>query len=134
MSVHLRLASQGEVVITRHGRPAGGLIGFEDEAAWVDHRIEKSPIACWPARAWAIRRGSGSLFSVRIATGKVVHGKLELDGDSLEEGATVTVLVPERDETFELTPDEESALEESLNQAAAGLFVDAEALLRELRQ
>jgi len=66
---------------------------------------------------------------MRIAT-----GKLELDGDSLEEGATVAVLVPERDETFELTPDEEAALEESLNQAAAGQFVDAEALLRELRQ
>ena len=71
---------------------------------------------------------------MRIATGKVVHGKLELDGDSLEEGATVTVLVPERDEIFELTPDEEAALEESLNQAAAGQFVDAEALLWELRQ
>jgi hypothetical protein len=71
---------------------------------------------------------------MRIATGKVVHGKLELDGDSLEEGSTVTVLVPEPDETFELTPDEEAALEESLKQAAQGQFVDAEALLRELRQ
>jgi hypothetical protein len=71
---------------------------------------------------------------VRIATGKVVHGKLELEGDSLEEGATVTVLVPEPDETFELTAEEEAALEESLQQAAHGQFVDAEALLRELRQ
>lgn len=74
------------------------------------------------------------LPDMRIATGKVVHGKLELDGDALEEGATVTVLVPEPDETFELTPEEESALEESLKQAAQGQFVDAEALLRELRQ
>ena len=49
---------------------------------------------------------------MRIATGKVVQGKLELDGDSLGEGVTVTVLVPESDETFELTPDEEAALEE----------------------
>ena len=56
------------------------------------------------------------------------------DGDSLEEGVTVTILVPEPDETFELTPDEEAALEESLKQAAQGQFVDAEALLRELRQ
>ncbi len=78
--------------------------------------------------------GWGKLSVMRIATGKVVHGKLELDGDALEEGATVTVLVPEPDETFELTPDEEAALEESLNQAARGQFVDAEALLRELRQ
>jgi hypothetical protein len=71
---------------------------------------------------------------MRIATGKVVAGKLELEGDPLEEGATVTVLVPEADETFELTPNEESALEESLKEAAQGKFLDAEALLRELRQ
>jgi hypothetical protein len=75
-----------------------------------------------------------NLKGMRIATGKVVHGKLELDGDSLEEGATFTILVPEPDETFELTPEEETALEESLNEAARGQFVDAEALLRELRQ
>jgi hypothetical protein len=71
---------------------------------------------------------------MRIATGKVVQGKLELEGDALEEGAIVTVLVPEPDETFEFTPEEELALEESLKQAAQGQFVDAEALLRELRQ
>jgi hypothetical protein len=46
---------------------------------------------------------------MRIATGKVVQGKLELDGDSLEEGATVTVLVPEADESFDLTLEEEAA-------------------------
>jgi hypothetical protein len=71
---------------------------------------------------------------MRIATGKVIHGKLELDADTLEEGSIVTVLVPEPDETFELTTDEEVALEESLGQAAQGQFVDAEALLREIRQ
>ena len=80
------------------------------------------------------KAGCGTLSDMRIATGKVVQGKLELDGDSLEEGATVTVLVTEPDETFELTPDEDAALEESLRQAAQGQFVDAEALLRELRQ
>ena len=42
-SRYLRLASQREVVITRHGRPAGVLIGFEDEDAWVDYRIENHP-------------------------------------------------------------------------------------------
>jgi PHD/YefM family antitoxin component YafN of YafNO toxin-antitoxin module len=31
------------VVITRHGRPAGVLIGFEDEDAWIDYRIENHP-------------------------------------------------------------------------------------------
>ena len=71
---------------------------------------------------------------MRIATGKVVQGKVEVDGSSLEEGSTVTVLVAEEDETFELTPDEEAALVESLRQAAQGQFVDADALLRDLRQ
>ena len=30
-------------MITRHGRPAGVLIGFENEEAWVDYRIENHP-------------------------------------------------------------------------------------------
>jgi prevent-host-death family protein len=42
-SRYLRLASREEVVITRHGRPAGVLIGFEDEEAWIDYRIENHP-------------------------------------------------------------------------------------------
>jgi hypothetical protein len=40
---------------------------------------------------------------------------------------------PESDGTFELTPEEETALAESLDQATRGHFVDAQALLRELR-
>lgn len=42
-SRYLRLASDGEVVITRHGRPAGVLIGFANEEAWIDYRIENHP-------------------------------------------------------------------------------------------
>jgi len=37
------LASREEIVITRHGRPAGLLIGFEDEEAWLEYRIENHP-------------------------------------------------------------------------------------------
>ncbi len=40
LSRYLRLASRQEIVITRHGRPAGVLIGFEDEEAWLDYRLE----------------------------------------------------------------------------------------------
>ncbi len=42
-SRYLRLAADGEILITRHGRPAGVLIGFEDEEAWLDYRIENHP-------------------------------------------------------------------------------------------
>jgi prevent-host-death family protein len=42
-SHYLKLANREEIVITRHGRPAGVLIGFEDEEAWFDYRIENHP-------------------------------------------------------------------------------------------
>ena len=43
LSRYLRLASEDEILITRHGRPAGVLIGFADEDAWVDYQIENHP-------------------------------------------------------------------------------------------
>ena len=43
LSRYLKLAASGEIVITRHGRPAGVLIGFESEEAWVDYQIENHP-------------------------------------------------------------------------------------------
>jgi prevent-host-death family protein len=39
----LRLAESEEILITRHGKPAGVLIGFEDEEAWFDYRLEHHP-------------------------------------------------------------------------------------------
>ena len=39
----LRLATRGDVVITRRGRPAGVLIGFADDGAWSDYRLESDP-------------------------------------------------------------------------------------------
>ena len=44
LSKYLRLAAGEEIVITRHGRPAGVLIGFESEDDWFDYRIENHPI------------------------------------------------------------------------------------------
>ena len=43
LSKFLRIAEKEEVVITRHGKPAGVLIGFEDEEDWFDYRIENDP-------------------------------------------------------------------------------------------
>ncbi len=42
-SRYLRLAASEEIVITRHGRPAGVLIGFESEEDWFDYRLENHP-------------------------------------------------------------------------------------------
>jgi prevent-host-death family protein len=43
LSRYLRLAESEEVVITRHGRPAGVLIGFGSEEQWFDYRLEHHP-------------------------------------------------------------------------------------------
>ena len=42
-SRYLKLAAREEILITRHGRPAGILIGFEDEEAWIEYRLENHP-------------------------------------------------------------------------------------------
>ena len=40
LSRYLREAETLEIVITRHGKPAGILIGFESEEDWFDYRLE----------------------------------------------------------------------------------------------
>jgi len=69
---------------------------------------------------------------VRIASGKVVSGKVVVDGEPLAEGATVTVLAPDDDVTFDLTPEEESLLLASIREAEQGRVVEASAVLRAL--
>ena len=39
----LRLAEKEDVVITRHGKPAGVLIGFSSEDDWFEYRLENDP-------------------------------------------------------------------------------------------
>ena len=39
----LRVAEKQAVVITRHGKPAGVLIGFESEDDWFDYRLQNDP-------------------------------------------------------------------------------------------
>jgi PHD/YefM family antitoxin component YafN of YafNO toxin-antitoxin module len=61
LSRFLRLAEKEEVVITRHGKAAGILIGFGSEEDWFDYRLQHDPrflrrIAA--ARA-SLRAGSG---------------------------------------------------------------------------
>ncbi len=43
LSKYLRLAEKEEIVITRHGKPAGLLIGFASEEDWFDYRLERDP-------------------------------------------------------------------------------------------
>jgi prevent-host-death family protein len=60
-SRYLKLAADQEIIITRHGRPAGVLIGFGSEDDWFEYRLENHPEflrRIEEARA-AIRRGEG---------------------------------------------------------------------------
>ena len=43
LSKYLRLAETEEVVITRHGKPAGVLIGFKSEDEWFEYRLQNDP-------------------------------------------------------------------------------------------
>ena len=43
LSRYLRLAAGEEIVITRHGKAAGILIGFASEDDWFDYRLENDP-------------------------------------------------------------------------------------------
>lgn len=43
LSRYLREAETQEIVITRHGKPAGVLIGFESEEDWFEYRLEHDP-------------------------------------------------------------------------------------------
>jgi prevent-host-death family protein len=43
LSRFLREAEKQAIVITRHGKPAGVLIGFESEEDWFEYRLETDP-------------------------------------------------------------------------------------------
>jgi len=64
LSRYLHAAEREQIVVTRHGRPAGLLIGFKSEDDWFDYRLEHDPrflrrIAS--ARA-SLRKGRGIKF------------------------------------------------------------------------
>jgi prevent-host-death family protein len=61
LSKYLRLAASEEIVITRHGRPAGVIIGFESDDDWFDYRLEHDAkfLSRIAASRAAIARGEG---------------------------------------------------------------------------
>lgn len=43
LSRYLHDAEDEEILITRHGRPAGVLIGFASDDDWLEYRLEHDP-------------------------------------------------------------------------------------------
>jgi hypothetical protein len=71
---------------------------------------------------------------MKVATGVVVEGKVIVEGEALVEGSTVTVVLRDDEEAFDLTPEEEEELLESIAQIERGEFVTGEQLLERLRR
>jgi len=83
-------------------------------------------------RAHAMR---GSIMGLmQLATGTVVGGKVVMDGDPLPEGTVVTILAREADEKFEVPPELEADLAESIAQAKRGETISAHALIERVRR
>ena len=69
---------------------------------------------------------------MQIASGKVVGGRVELDAE-LPEGASVTVIAPEGDETFEADAETEEMLLEAMAQSRRRQVTPLNDLLGEMR-
>jgi prevent-host-death family protein len=61
LSRYLRMAESEEIIITRHGKPAGVLIGFNSEDDWLEYRLENHPnfLARIAEAREALRHGKG---------------------------------------------------------------------------
>ena len=71
---------------------------------------------------------------MNVAFGRIVGGKVVLDGEPFAEGSVVTVFSREADETFDVSPDEERALVDAIEQIEHGNFVSWEELQERLRR
>jgi prevent-host-death family protein len=62
LSKYLRAAEKEEIVITRHGKAAGVLIGFKSEDDWFEYRLQNDPRfrARIDAARQSIRDGEGT--------------------------------------------------------------------------
>ncbi|HEV8657576.1 MAG TPA: type II toxin-antitoxin system Phd/YefM family antitoxin [Thermoanaerobaculia bacterium] len=72
LSRYVQLAAHEEILVTRHGRPAAVLIGFEDEDDWFDYQLEHDPrfVARMEAARRSLEAGRGiSIEEVREQLG-----------------------------------------------------------------
>ena len=74
------------------------------------------------------------LNDMRVTAGRVIDGRVELTDAELPEGALVTVLLPEGDETFEADEETERMLLESIAQCERGETVPFAQVLEGLRR
>lgn len=71
---------------------------------------------------------------MKVATGRVVEGKVVLEGEPLAEGAVVTVVARDDEDSFDVSVEEERLLLDAIAQADRGHVVSWEALREQLRR
>lgn len=71
---------------------------------------------------------------MQLATGTVVNRKIIVQGEPLPEGMVVTILAREAQEAFEVPPELEAELLESIAEADRGDTISADELLQRLRR
>ena len=69
-----------------------------------------------------------------VTTGKVIDGKIVVEGTYLPEGKTVGVFLSSDDEAYELSPQEAEDVNRAIDEVKAGKFVDGDRQLSELRR
>jgi hypothetical protein len=71
---------------------------------------------------------------MKFATGRIVEGKVVLEGETLAENFVVTVVAREDDDVFDVSPEEERTLLAAIAQADRGQVVSWEVLREQLRR
>jgi diadenosine tetraphosphate (Ap4A) HIT family hydrolase len=74
------------------------------------------------------------MYAMKVATGTVIDGKVVVEGEPLEEGTKVTVVLREEEAFFELTPEEEAEVLASIAEIERGEYISGEELLERLRR
>lgn len=70
---------------------------------------------------------------MRVTSGKVISGRIVVEGEPLAEGSVVTVIARDADEMFELDAASEAELARSIGEADRGEMRSASEVLEALR-
>lgn len=91
-----------------------------------------NPAATYSTR---LRRGGCSPYALamKVLTGTIVEGRIEVPAEFAAEGVQVVILAPESGHPIQLTATEESELSEAMEEIRRGDYVDGDALLSEIR-
>ena len=71
---------------------------------------------------------------MKIATGKVIGGKVIVDGEALVDGTSVTVISDDDEKLFGVSAEQEAALLASIAEVERGEVISAEELFARLRR